>query len=799
MAEQQVTVKLEVKTEGAGIRALQTMREEMRKVKDEAQGIGEQSRDAKKMMNGLTDQTASVKTLGRSYQELAEETDGAARRAIKSHQQQITEIKKQDEAVSKQIEKYRSFQDKARSGFEAAGGSAVRFSQGVMDVTQGFMQMGIASEENIEKLARKLVYVDGIFRTFKGTIDLTFGGINAIRQFGEAMTSWDKAKFIGGSLGMGRGSRRRQRRGRDGQDGGGGGYGTGSFIGDLAVEGAVEYGAERFANRGGRAAGRAGRAGRAARMAGRGGRLTGLARGAMGFAGNAGRAAIPLAGMAAKGLGMGAVALGGGLAIHDIVKESLFAMGLTKSGGAIREGIDYKKESENVDASNNRVSAAERKLQEQRAAFATEEDNRARAGAYKREQRNSAVGLFQMENQLTAKDDTEANVRERQAAYGELASTVQQMDQVEQANAERLAQRKRQSIAEQIDAVTNVRVAVERTADAERGRLGIAQQMIAKLKAQHDQIKAQIESAKSRIEQESDAVESKEARFAKMSQTDQARLKELAAKKNSGVALSKADALFLEGTGFGAKDAQKTLADDARKSGVGSVIQAFGEDAGLTEAQKKLAELEKKKVENAAETAKQEGEETVAKKRYLELMRQRNALIEKEQKLEDTQAGKMLDQSVFDNRKDGENMGDHWTKYLGPAGDFGLGIAANRGTDQEELKALYQTGQAEQERYREFEQNRNLPEGSGIPGGRLYNIGPLPSGQLPGQGSTQPDNQQLIEQVKALTAQLEAGGNAQQLKSAVGELLGAVEKNQAAQVAALENQQARSTRLSQQS
>lgn len=118
--------------------------------------------------------------------------------AVKEREKYLKALDEQRAAMNKYIGELDEAANAQDEASERMSQSALKSARGLIDAVKGFAMLGIASEENTQKLLEGLVVIEGYFMAAKGGLEALEGlraGWKAVRASTEAATAVQKAKM----------------------------------------------------------------------------------------------------------------------------------------------------------------------------------------------------------------------------------------------------------------------------------------------------------------------------------------------------------------------------------------------------------------------------------------------------------------------------------------------------------------------------------------------------------------------------------------------------------------------------
>jgi hypothetical protein len=124
--------------------------------------------------------------------------------------------------------------------------------------------------------------------------------------------------------------------------------------------------------------------------------------------------------------------------------------------------------------------------------------------------------------------------------------------------------------------------------DAQREELSIRESVTKELERQQQFAANQLNLAKQTVETEKSRLQSLEERIGRLKPQEQARLRDIAKRREAGEEISQRDAEFLDQTGVGKDVAGGFFRKRGQEAGAGDILQGLGETGGLEQAQRDL-------------------------------------------------------------------------------------------------------------------------------------------------------------------------------------------------------------------
>lgn len=399
-----------------------------------------------------------------------------------------------------------------------------QIGQGILDMAQGLATLGVLSEKNTEHLLRMVVALSEGFRVMRGMADVATGLAQQTRIAAQASASLAATQGAGAATAAGAGT-----------------------------------------------AGAAG--GGALRNAATGGGLT----------------AVMLGGAKAVGVALAKLTaiVGAAAIVHDAAARTVNTLFGTKLPLAFESLFGYFRDTANAAESAERLNKAMEHSARLHAA-AAERDQRitAMAGiaAEGRSQQQSIEARLSAATGMAGTEDEARTERARAAHQLEMAEA--EVEAERQRHADRQARRELQSIADQVQAVDQLREARERVATADERIVQALQRQVEQRKQAVGQAQQELDRARDLVKSEEARTQSALARFGQLDRASQNRLQEIAQQVQGGGALNRNQAEFLQQSGFGGRQAEEFFAQQGREAGGAGVLGGLGELDGLTQARR---------------------------------------------------------------------------------------------------------------------------------------------------------------------------------------------------------------------
>lgn len=448
------------------------------------------------------------------------------------------QVQEQDQASKKMATMLDSVSAKQAVAGKAAEVAMQKMLTSSVQMAQGFAQLGLVGEQDLQLLLQGLVKVQGATNALKGTLEVFFAMRDAANAARSAILATAGASQLLAA---------------SGKTSVAGGVAAGVASG--AASGAMGGAAGRAAGQmGAGLTGSAVAGGLAAKMP----TLFGLGKMAIGGAATAGTSALALAGGAAGGEALSRIATGGRTGT------------ITETIGLVN---DWRKNS----ATNKKISKAEQARLD-RLQLASERDARItsdaqQATAARDRKRSVATQLDSIEE---VKPEVAAN-RERLRALQELDQAKAAADEAERNRIQRQNQLQVASEAERIAAQDRLLSATERLAAVERQNLDVLKSQKAELQASVEQRREQLNAAQSTLEAEQGRTKDKLAQFGRLSKGEQARLTEISKRMADGETLTRADIDTLERSGFGGEAVRDHYKQEGEAAGGMETLSRLGE------------------------------------------------------------------------------------------------------------------------------------------------------------------------------------------------------------------------------
>ncbi|TWT58873.1 Chromosome partition protein Smc [Thalassoglobus neptunius] len=461
------------------------------------------------------------------------------------------EAKAREEELARTVQRtsdqYVSAKERMHASQKALSDRTKGVLEGTMSLAQGFVTLGVVSQDNLEDVVRGLVKVQGAFSAFRGALTI-------FHELREGMKEWRKATVLATEANLALAA---SQKAIDAANGGS----AAASVATTAASGAASSAAKKKA---GSAVGTF-----------VGGAVAGQVANST-LVASAGKGLMSLTGTLSV---LGAT----GLVATEVLQGAARALGSTSSSSESLVMSIYSMREAQIAAvkSTESVTKAEANRQKLLDQQRTSNENIRKFENLRVQSQNAFGEVRSRVNALTGGDNPQEDrlraLSQLEQAEANLAAARERA--IERQRAGQFALSADMEVAqERLKAATESRAAAEqRITDAARQRLEVQRQIVSAAKADLD-------AAEQRVQQEKQNQQSALARFAQLGKGDQAKLTEIAGRVKKGEDITKADADILNRTGFGKGLAEDFFAERGRDAGGVGILGALGESNGLDSA-----------------------------------------------------------------------------------------------------------------------------------------------------------------------------------------------------------------------